>query len=205
MSRDLAGKVFNRLTIIKQVYGKKSLCQCVCGTVKLVDTWAVTKGHTKSCGCHKREQEATGAINLKHGQSRIGRRTPEYRTWCQMMTRCENPNSDRYPYYGGRGIRICERWHSFENFFTDMGPKPTLKHSIGRIDNNGDYCKENCRWETQVEQCRNTRRTRFVTANGVTRPISEWADLLGTNGDVLRSRLNKGWSPERTVSERVNK
>ena len=97
---------------------------------------------------------------LKHGQATRSRKTSEYGTWQAMIRRCESPKATDYEHYGGRGIAVCERWRSFENFFADMGPKPSPKHSIDRDDNNADYEPRNCRWSTAKEQARNRRRRR---------------------------------------------
>lgn len=119
-----------------------------------------------------------------------------------MKDRCHNPNSPAFDRYGGRGIRVCERWRdSFANFFTDMGPRPTPKHSLDRIDNSGNYKPENCRWATDVEQAQNMRKNRFLTHDGRTLCASEWARVIGVKPGTLERRLNAGWSVERALTE----
>src|SRR6266436_4499546 len=101
--------------------------------------------------------------------------TADYASWCDMLTRCYNPRFNGYKYYGGRGITVCERWrHSFENFLADMGVKPSLKHSLDRIDCNGPYSPDNCRWATRLEQNANQRRIKLYTFGGETRHLKEW-------------------------------
>ena len=107
-----------------------------------------------------------------------------------MKTRCTNPKTWNYSNYGGRGIKVCEEWNkSFDRFLACMGPKPSSRHSIDRIDNNGNYCPENCRWATAKEQGRNRRINTAVTYKGETRTVAEWSERLGMNVVTLRSRL----------------
>lgn len=121
-----------------------------------------------------------------------------------MIARCCNPKSQVYENYGGRGITVCERWlESFENFFADMGVCPTGL-SIDRIDNDGPYSPENCRWATDKEQGRNKRTCRFLEMNGERLPLSEWAERLGIPENTIRNRLRRGWSDERTLTEPIH-
>lgn len=136
------------------------LCKCICGTVKKVKQYHLKAGKSQSCGCYKSEW----VINNKttHG----GSHTKLYKTWCNIKERCYNINAKDYKNYGGRGIKMCDRWlESFENFYADMGNKPTPNHSIDRDDVNGDYCKENCKWATNDEQRRNKRSTVYIYYN----------------------------------------
>ena len=126
-----------------------------------------------------------------HGMAR----TPEHNVWAQMKQRCFNPNHKRYLDWGGRGITICDRWkNSFNNFLADMGSRPTAKHSIDRIDNDGDYCPDNCRWATKAEQDNNRRSNRFITIDDDTLTIAQWENKMGFNKNVIQNRLNMGWS-----------
>jgi hypothetical protein len=118
-----------------------------------------------------------------------------------MIERCERSYHNRFHRYGGRGIRICERWrHDFEAFLADMGPLPGPRYSIERIDNDADYEPGNCRWATPKEQARNTRRNRLVTYAGRTLCVNAWAEELGMNRRTISARLKKGWSPEQALT-----
>ena len=133
---------------------------------------------------------------ISHGMTR----TPEYHAWEGIKQRCFNPNHQYYSHYGGRGITICDRWkNSSENFLADMGSKPTAKHSIDRIDNDGDYCPGNCRWATKAEQENNKRNNRLITIGCVTLNIAQWAKEMGFKRTVIWNRLNSGWSEYRAV------
>lgn len=117
-----------------------------------------------------------------------------------MIERCTNPNDQQYERYGGRGIKVCERWRKFENFLADMGePPPGLQ--IDRIDNEGDYCSSNCRWATRVQQARNKRNNRVIEYRGRAQPLAAWAEETGLNANTIRHRLNLGWSVERALTE----
>jgi len=127
-----------------------------------------------------------------HGMTK----TPEYISWRRMKDRCFNPNSKDYPNWGGRGITVCDRWlNSFENFLADMGSRPTAKHSLDRIDNDGNYCPENCKWSTKAEQGNNRRNNKpLITIDDVTLTISYWAKKMGYGESVIYARLDRGWS-----------
>lgn len=161
--------------------------QCDCGALGEVKPEALTAG--KSTQCNR-------CINITHALSR----TPEYRTWLRMRDRCGNPNAPRYKDYGGRGITVCERWATFENFIADMGQRPEGM-SIDRIDNDGNYEPSNCRWATLIEQARNKRNNRHLTLNGRTQCVAEWAEELGIKKSTIYGRLGKGWSAERVLSK----
>jgi len=128
------------------------------------------------------------------------RHTPEYETWQKLRKRCENKKDKNYKDYGGRGISVCDEWKSFTTFFSDMGKRPTSKHSIERIDNNGNYAVGNCKWATQVEQGRNKRNNRMISHNGETKCLSEWAEKYGIRPHTLRTRIvTLGWSFEEAI------
>lgn len=195
-----AGDVFHRLTVIEPRSAVKSgayyhLCRCECGSEKLIMSSNLTKGKSKSCGCLSREMVSKRART--HGMSK----SDEYATWNRMWSRCTNPVVDRYPQYGGRGISVCKEWERFEQFYEDMGPKPSRHHSIGRKDNDGDYCKENCRWETAEEQQSNTSRTVFVEHEGLKLSISQWSKRLGVSRDALQQRVSAGMPVERILEK----
>lgn len=128
----------------------------------------------------------------KHG----GRKTDEYRIWRHMRNRCENKNSPAYLWYGGRGIKICDQWLDFKKFIDDMGNRPSKKHSIDRIDVNGDYEPLNCRWATMKTQQRNRRNNVFYTYKGVTAPLAELCEIHGCKYKTVHMRLSKGASIE---------
>ena len=125
--------------------------------------------------------------------------TPEYDAWKSMKRRCFNPNHKQYSYYGGRGIAVCDRWLNLENFLADMGSRPTAKHSLDRIDNNGDYSPKNCKWSTKAEQEHNKRNNRLITIGCVTLTIAQWTKEMGFSEHRINGRLNSGWSEYRAV------
>ena len=126
-------------------------------------------------------------------------RTPEHQAWDNMKRRCFNPNHKKYPNWGGRGISVCDRWLNFENFLADMGSRPSTKYSLDRIDNDGDYCFENCRWATKAEQQNNTRYNRLITIDDVTLTIAQWSEKMGYGKTIIPRRLYRGWSEYKAV------
>lgn len=174
-------------------------CQCGCG--QQTGVYArnhYPKGHV--AGQPKRFVQGHTSVASQHGMTG----TPEYKSWQSMNARCYDQNVGHYGGYGGRGIRVCERWRrSFENFYADMGPKPTPRHSIDRIDVNGDYTPDNCRWATPKEQMRNRRASRLLTYGGQTLCVSEWAERFGVAPGIIYNRLAYGWTVERALTEPV--
>lgn len=134
-------------------------------------------------------------FNETHGHAKARKPSRTYYAWTSMIQRCENPAKKSYPRYGGRGIRVCERWRVFENFLADMGEAPE-GFSLDRIDNDGNYEPQNCRWASTAEQNRNRSITRRITAFGKTQCLAEWAREVGINEDALRFRLKRGLPPE---------
>ncbi len=199
----MIGDTFNLWTVIgaSEMRGKHRWwpCACKCGTKRAVRQDRLLSDQTKSCGCLWSEQHTRHG----HASSKTGR-SPEYRSWQAMLTRCRNSSHKHFIHYGGRGIRVCARWFVFENFLTDMGRKPTPKHTIERQDKNGNYCPENCCWVTQRDQTRNTRQNNNITAFGVTRCITDWALATGINVGTLENRFRKGWSAVRILTTPVD-
>ena len=154
--QELLGQRFGRAVVTKRAGSNAHNratweCLCDCGSVFITAGRNLTTGKTRSCGCYKRDLNAIQ--NITHNMST----SPEYRAWTSMKSRCTKPNHTSYPYYGGLGIRFCDRWERFDDFYSDMGPKPTKKHTLGRLDNAKDYSPDNCRWETMKEQAQNRR------------------------------------------------
>lgn len=199
----IPGQKFGRLTVLKRAennpgqQGVRWLCQCECGNVKSIQAGKILNGQTKSCGCFQRERMVN--MNRRHGM--FGTRI--YRIWTRMMTRCTNQKARNYADYGGRGIRVCERWKKFENFYADMIGTYRDGLSIDRIDPNGDYYPENCRWETATRQQRNRRITKILEFNGRRQSIADWADELAIPLGTLRERLRRGWTTERALTTKV--
>lgn len=202
---DMTGKRIGRLVVLGFAGYRHEqatwVCRCDCGQQTVVFGSALRrKKPTRSCGCLAREAASTN--NSTHGLTR----TPEHYAWCNMRGRCENPTDLAYSRYGGRGIKVCERWHIFENFLADMGKRPTAHHSLDRIDNDGDYCPENCRWATRRQQTNNRRGNRILTHNGESLTVSQWSRKLGIKTATIISRLNiHGWSVEKTLSTPVRR
>lgn len=196
---DLIGKRFGRLVIIQRVDNNKWknvrwLCLCDCEKKKIISSSSLMSGDTKSCGCLRKEvTRNTNFKNTKHGHLRGGKPSLTYASWKNMKERCINLNHKSYKHYGGRGITVCKRWGKFENFLEDMGEVPE-EYQIDRIDNDGNYCKSNCRWATRKEQNRNTRRNHFITHNGKTQCLSAWAEEFNIRPYILRDRIKSGWS-----------
>lgn len=171
------------------------LCKCDCGNEITVIGSDLRNGHTQSCGCFRKDvtqKEAT-----VHGKSH----TQLYRIWCAMKTRCNNPNAENYPNYGGRGIKLCADWeNNFDSFYEWSmlhGYKPGL--TIERIQVDGNYEPANCKWVTFKEQCVNKTNTKYVTYNGETKSLKEWSDETGLVYSCLLWRINAGWSVEKAL------
>lgn len=163
-------------------------CECDCSKTTLVAAGALMSGNTRSCGCLRDE------VNRKaktHGHKARGG-SPEYRIWEQMRKRCGNQGHIAWKYYGGRGIKVCDRWLDFELFLSDMGPRPTSTHTIDRINNDGHYCLENCRWATRAEQSNNKRNNHWIEFSGKRLTITQWSKETGVPTSTINSRLKRG-------------
>lgn len=199
---NLAGRTFNELTALAIAYRKGSsnywTCRCTCGKETIVQARNLKSGRVKSCGCLRRKPPT----NATHLMSR----TREWKIWESMRQRCNKPYATFYPRYGGRGIGVCERWNtSFENFFADMGTAPSPKHSLHRIDNDGDYCLDNCCWSLPCIQMRNRHDTKLLTYGGETKPVAEWAEIFGIDRYTLLGRIRLGWPAEKVLTTPVTK
>ena len=192
---NLLGKRFGRLSVIGYLGPSKSrhpvwLCRCECGNEKGVESTNLTTGHSTSCGCYN--------PRWKHGMGG----TPEHKTWHRIVSRCTKASDPSYAHYGGRGIKVCERWlESFDAFYNDMGARPSPSHSIDRINTNGDYEPGNCRWATASIQANNRRDNIFLTFRGRRMSAAQWAEEIGVPHHVVYHRLKQGWSTERTLTQ----
>lgn len=192
---DLIGTKVGRLDVLSALrYEGKSrrlvvLCRCECGTEKEILAQSLRSGVTLSCGCLNRDSEFRKSVNGKRTHGMTG--SPTYRVWRNMHSRCENPKATGYESYGARGIAVCERWFSFENFLADMGERPSRK-TIERDDVNGNYEPGNCRWATYAEQGVNRRDNRIIEFNGDRMCLSEWAAKIGVEQSTLHARLKAG-------------
>ena len=159
--KNLLDQKFHRLTVVgfSSVINRKAQwdCLCECGEKATVASTNLLTNTTKSCGCLNRETSLNNIKGVTKPPTHGMYGTPTYYSWAAMHTRCTNPNRDNYKYYGGRGIKVCERWDSFESFYEDMGKRPESK-TIDRIDNDGDYTLDNCKWSTHKEQINNRRK-----------------------------------------------
>lgn len=194
---------FNKLVFIRETHPKdgkrRALFRCDCGNLTEVDVYGVRNGCPKSCGCAYKDYIDSGS-HKTHGLTR----THIYARWKTMLSRCRNPNSQKYPRYGARGIKVCDRWKKFENFIEDMG-HPPKGASIDRIDNNGDYEPSNCRWATPKEQSNNMSRNIVLEYDGKTMTAAEWEDHLGYNREIISARIRLGWSVERAITQKPRK
>jgi hypothetical protein len=198
------GDTFGRWTIIGEapvaLVGKNHKrfrqwqCRCECGTERPVYEHSLKRGTSVSCGCYNRERSSESGT--KHGATK----TPEYKVWTAMKDRCYNPNNKRYADYGGRGILVSKRWYNnFQAFLDDMGPRPSPRHSIDRIDNDKSYNRNNCQWSLPTEQMVNRRGTQMV--DNV--PLATLAKRYGIPANTLRFRILKGWELQDALTRPV--
>lgn len=195
----LEGRVFGQLTVVEFVGVKNRYstwrCECACGRQTVTRGSRLVNGACRSCGCLKGRK-------LKHGSySKFGRMPSEFQSWLSMWIRCTQPSHRSYSNYGGRGIAVCSRWRDYNIFMVDMGPKPGLEYTLDRIDVDGPYSPENCRWATNAEQQRNKRTNRQVTAFGETFCLAEWGRRYNLRPETISERLASGWEAEKAVSK----
>lgn len=190
----MIGQRIGRLVVTEILPDRRVGAVCDCGTVKTYLWHRLKVGKTRSCGCLHRDELVQRLTT--HGMSK----TPTYTAWFRMRRRCDNKkDKHHWKYYGGRGIKVCPRWESFENFLEDMGERPSAKHSLDRINNDGNYSPENCKWSTRTEQARNKRSNHLLTINGETRCVKEWATIRGVLYQTILTRLDRGWSEEEAI------
>jgi hypothetical protein len=200
--KDLTGRRFGRLTVLSlspdRTPAKKArwLVECDCGIQKTVAAGNLGSGSTVSCGCLGRENQRKSAT--KSGYHVGGRSITAFRRWNEMMRRCHSENHIGYQNYGGRGIDVAPEWHSFDNFYRDMGDPPKGKQ-LDRIDNDRGYSKENCRWATQTENCRNKSNNRTFIVDGERLTLSECAERFQLPANTIRGRLSRGWPLDRAL------
>lgn len=206
-SEDLIGRRFGRLRVV--AFSEKTkrhcywLCMCDCGLERRIEQNHLRTGHTQSCGCLARETLAQSRTT--HGL----RHHPLYPLWTNIKQRCRNPKNPRYADYGGRGIDLCSRWECFATFVADMGPRPSLSHSIERCDNDLGYTPENCVWATQQTQSANRRpftyrRSKRIEYEGETLTIYQLSDRLGIAPSTLYKRLSAGRPLDEPIDSRFS-
>jgi len=202
-AKDRIGQRVGRLIVLERAENKIEgnnvtracwLCKCDCGNQLVITGHSLSKaingkGGTRSCGCLAKEKP------IKHGMHN----TSIYNIWAQMIQRCSNPKNTHYASYGGRGIKVCDKWKDFSNFYADMGKRPPSK-TLDRKDNSLGYSKSNCQWATMKEQGNNRRTNLLISFNGKKKTLSQWADVVNLSYTCLGNRLRRGWSVEKALS-----
>ena len=194
LAKDLIVQRFGKLTVVgrsskylnQKVYWH---CKCDCGNEVDVIGSLLVNGRSKTCGCSHVTQGGFGKSRL-------------YEVWFAMMSRCTKPENKHYSNYGGRGIKVCDEWKDFLKFkewadktgYDETAPRG--QYTIDRVDNNGNYCPENCQWKTMLEQANNKRNTRMIEYNGEKKSILEWSKSTGLSTSLIKSRYDRGWTPE---------
>jgi len=206
---DITGMTFNYLTVVgigPKKHGRRDtqwICECRCGTTTVAESHELKSGHKKSCGCYnlKKIKER----NTKHGYAQRENCHPDYSVWRGMINRCHG-YSKMSKAYKDRGIKVCDRWReSFGDFIQDLGCRPSPEHTLDRIDVNGNYTPENCRWATNQEQAYNKTNTRIIEFNGKSMNILEWSKETSIPTEVISSRVDKRWSPQKILTTPVRK
>ena len=190
------GCIFGEWTVLEGLGGGKYMAKCSCGTVKKIHISNLTRGLSTNCGCiqNKKTKERMST----HGMSK----TPLYNVWRGMINRCENENVNCYHNYGGRGIKVCNEWHNFENFYAWTIENNYVEGlELDRIDCDGNYEPSNCRWVTKLENARNKRDTIMLTINGITKPQVVWEDENNLRRGIIRERLKLGWNKENLLDQ----
>lgn len=194
--KDLCGIRFGKVVVVERA-GSTSAgqatwkCQCDCGIEKAIRGADLRNGHTTSCGCYGQMIRSAAGVKARNGHGMS--RKPIYAVWSAMKERCQNTHHRYYKDYGGRGIKVCERWEKFENFFADMGDVPTGLTLDRYPNNNGNYDPTNCRWSTWEQQQNNRRDTIKIKFDGETLSVAQWARRIGISAAGLRYRLSNDW------------
>lgn len=194
LAHTIIGNRFGRLVI--QQTGATSetvLALCDCGTLKEFQTSNVVLGKTKSCGCIQHDKAKHGLVKNRH--------IPTFRSWMCMMKRCYYKKDKSFIRYGGRGIKVCEKWHRFEGFSADMDKRPDGT-TLDRKNSNLDYSKDNCRWGTPSTQQNNRRNNTVIEINGETKTVRQWSRVFGINHQTIHERLKRGWDVTRAITEK---
>lgn len=207
MKYNLIGRRFGRLTVIENAPNKGRnrmwRCKCDCGNEAVVATGCLTGGDTKSCGCYMKDR--IRETHIKHGQTK----TKLYKVWSEMKRRCNNPHDNVFKHYGGRGITYTPEWERFEPFMEwaeSNGYQDARRglYTLDRINVNGNYTPDNCRWIPQSEQARNTRTTKRYRLLETTHTLSEWSEIVGISHGTLWARIhNYGWTVEKALTTPV--
>jgi hypothetical protein len=202
--KDITGNRYGMLVVLgispdRSESGKVLFdCLCDCGQAKAIMGSNLKRGLSLSCGCQV--LIAARKPNLKnrtHGYAN----TWVHAVWFNMIDRCYNPDVNSFPRYGGRGIRVCDRWkNSIADFHADMGDRPTPDHSIDRINNDGDYSPENCRWATAKDQANNRRSSHILEFQGESMTIAQWSERTGLSQYVIGNRIRAGWTPREALT-----
>ena len=203
---NLTGQTFGRLTIIERAENAKNKATrwksvCKCGNKIVVLASSLRSGRTKSCGCLN--SETTAKRNFLHGMSH----SSEHNIWWAMIQRCYNPNNNAFDRYGGRGVTVCNEWRdNFMAFFNHVGPRPSSKYSIDRVDNDGNYEPNNVRWATRKQQADNKRNNHLIMFNGRLKNLTQWAKIVGVNKKTLFNRINTlNWPIEKALTKPINR
>lgn len=192
--KDLTGIKFNRLTVLGYLGNSMWECKCDCGNLTIIRAKSITTGQTKSCGCL--QKEIRSKLSYKHGKKDI----PEYNSWRGMKARCNYKKHKDYKNYGGKGIKVCDEWlNSFEQFFSDMGKRPP-GCTLDRKNVLEGYNKDNCRWADINTQANNKSSSIYLTFNGITKTLSQFASEYKLNKKTLKGRLERGWSIEKALT-----
>ena len=203
-AKDLTGREYGRLKVLQRAENRAGRvcwrCLCECGTIKDIPAKTLLNGTAQSCGCLQKERASEA--NGKHRM----RKTRLYEIWYGIKRRCEDQNREAYKDYGGRGIIVCPEWRDSFEAFRDWALANGYQEglTIDRINVNGGYEPENCRWITMEQQQRNRTNSRFLTFNGETHTLAEWAEITGIRWGTIKARLNSGWTTERTLTEPVH-